>query len=118
VAAQVLGGDRTQLLDEPEGAGDQSLVQRDAHPPAGLSEVQDPFVAGIAGLPEQQALHAELDPLGLPGLLGDVGRTAPLDVDRSHRAAHSLEDVDPGGQAEVRRRQQQRPGCANLTVVG
>jgi hypothetical protein len=93
------------------------VIEGHRDPLPGPGKVEDAGVTAVAVLTEQQALNAQLHPLGLPRSLRDVRRAAPLRVNRHDSVPGTLEQVDLGNQAEARRRQHHRSCDAHLALV-
>ena len=65
-----------------------------------------PPVGGVAVLAQDEALGAQLDPLGLPDAIGDVGDAAALVVHRDESVVTGIrgfQHIDDGDETQFRR---------------
>ena len=90
-----------QPLDCALRGGDQIVVERDAHPFAAGNEVQHSFVALVAVLAQDQALHAQLYPFRVVGALLHVRPFATFVVDRHHLSLIRLDQVHARDQPQA-----------------
>lgn len=83
------------------GLGAELVVEQELDALAGGDEVEDAAFDAVAVVLEDERLGAELDALGEPGALGEVGGAAALVVDGGGGGAVELDEVHAGDEAEL-----------------
>lgn len=107
--------DVPQLLHELEGLRHEFVIEGNGHPLAGLREVDLALGALVPVVTEEEPDRTQLHELGRP-CRTVFGWSAPFDLNGSHPAVSSLDDVCFGDQPQTVRPQHHRPGLPHRVM--
>lgn len=96
----------------------QCAAELDRHAFARSGEVQHAAPRFVAVLAQQQALRAQLHPLGLPGAARHMRPLAALVIDRGDAAAFALDQIELADDAERLRAERHRERMNRLVLSG
>ena len=105
---------RTGLRAPRTFARKPSHPEHNRHPLFRAGELEHPGLALVAVLAQQEALCADLNPVGVVGAGRYVRALAALVIDRCHLCALALDEIDMRGEVRAARTWREAPDFGSL----